>query len=590
MQNPQELNARLFSALESNTNIDYKKLLQEGADPNAMSDRDGNTCLHLIIKHKKKDLIKLFLKHGADPHKKNNDGQTPIQYALCCAECYPKDLGYKDAIKEIRVSQDNPDHDGNFDVLMWAIKNKHLETSNIFLTETTVKFCDPNTGQTPLHLAIECGLPKEFIDTIINNGNENIFKRDSKEQTPAMIAAVLGKWDYVKQIINKRKTTAHSTRNTFDEYGFLLLYAVLGGHRVTTQLLLENNTNINYLSDLGKTPLDIAEENHNSIHLLDLKNRKNAFEIIKLLKQHNAKSSKEIDQTQPIQTKNEKTTVDIVPPDNDGPLNPVPILPENIEQPSKIKNENSTTVDTVYHKDELLNSVPGYMISANQGNNPFVLNTIPAANDLTRPIMNNNYTPQPLPHTPEQYSASQQPYTQPVLPFWNNQSAIQQQVQQTPLLAQNNFPQAQLYQQQGPYSLPSTSLYPPQQYNSFQQPYPPQQYNSFQQPYPPQQYNSFQQPYPPQQYNSFQQPYPQSASPWWNNQSVIQQQVQQPPFSDQNNFPQAPLYPPQSLPYEGGQPQGNRSTFFQQPVQYQPVQYQPVQSQQAQYKHNMLPQ
>jgi ankyrin repeat protein len=57
-------------------------LLAHGADPNALSDRFGDSALHAAIKRGSNDrIIRLLLSHEADPARKNAQGKTGIQLA-----------------------------------------------------------------------------------------------------------------------------------------------------------------------------------------------------------------------------------------------------------------------------------------------------------------------------------------------------------------------------------------------------------------------------------------------------------------------------------------------------------------------------
>lgn len=55
-------------------------LLEHGADPN-IHIMKGDTVLHLAVKNKDIELIKLLLEHDADPNIKNNSGKSPLDIA-----------------------------------------------------------------------------------------------------------------------------------------------------------------------------------------------------------------------------------------------------------------------------------------------------------------------------------------------------------------------------------------------------------------------------------------------------------------------------------------------------------------------------
>jgi ankyrin repeat protein len=57
-------------------------LLEHGANPNSLHPKVGLSALHSAVKQGKSDaVIRLLLKHGADPRVKTADGQTAIQLA-----------------------------------------------------------------------------------------------------------------------------------------------------------------------------------------------------------------------------------------------------------------------------------------------------------------------------------------------------------------------------------------------------------------------------------------------------------------------------------------------------------------------------
>ena len=56
-------------------------LLKGGDDPNAVISVAGDTALMMAARTGKVDAILVFLNHGADVNKKNNDGQTPLMWA-----------------------------------------------------------------------------------------------------------------------------------------------------------------------------------------------------------------------------------------------------------------------------------------------------------------------------------------------------------------------------------------------------------------------------------------------------------------------------------------------------------------------------
>jgi len=55
-------------------------LLENGMDVNAIN--RGSTALHLAVDVQLIEMVKLFINHGADINKKDNGGNTPLNYAV----------------------------------------------------------------------------------------------------------------------------------------------------------------------------------------------------------------------------------------------------------------------------------------------------------------------------------------------------------------------------------------------------------------------------------------------------------------------------------------------------------------------------
>jgi len=76
-----------YTIYDNRTEI-AKLLMQANANVNC-KDKNGCTALHTASSHASGDyqkIVKLFLKHGADPHIKDNSGNTPLTLAKTLAK------------------------------------------------------------------------------------------------------------------------------------------------------------------------------------------------------------------------------------------------------------------------------------------------------------------------------------------------------------------------------------------------------------------------------------------------------------------------------------------------------------------------
>jgi len=75
-----ELGAKLITAVKAGRVEEAKRLLEEGADPNARDER-GFTPLHLACARGNQELVELLLERGADPNAVGGAGVTPLHVA-----------------------------------------------------------------------------------------------------------------------------------------------------------------------------------------------------------------------------------------------------------------------------------------------------------------------------------------------------------------------------------------------------------------------------------------------------------------------------------------------------------------------------
>ena len=68
---------KIFAAVKNNDLEEVQRLLQQGADPNAV-DEDGDPLLMYAALFSSVDCMKLLIEKGSDPNAKNNFNETAL--------------------------------------------------------------------------------------------------------------------------------------------------------------------------------------------------------------------------------------------------------------------------------------------------------------------------------------------------------------------------------------------------------------------------------------------------------------------------------------------------------------------------------
>lgn len=192
------------------------------------------TPLHEAAAKGKHEIVKLLLKHGADPTKKNRDGATPL-----------------DLVRE--GDQDVADLLRGNAALLDAAKKGNLARIQRLVTPENINCRDAQgRNSTPLHLAAGYN-NYEVAEYLLENGAD-VNAQDKGGLIPLHNASSYGHLDIAALLIK------HNTKvNATDKWGFTPLHeATQKGRTQLCALLLAHGADPFTKNQEGQTPIELA--------------------------------------------------------------------------------------------------------------------------------------------------------------------------------------------------------------------------------------------------------------------------------------------------------------------------------------------
>ena len=289
-KNQEVTNELLFVAGSANMEK-ITRLIQEGADVNAV-DGFGNTVLMFAaLGNSNPDVLRVLIENGADVNAAKNDGITPLMFAAnrnsnpdITQVLIKNDAGVNAADNEGRtplmlaaVNNSNPDvlrvlienevdvnitaHNGMTPLMFAARRNPNPDIMQVLIENGAIVNTADNEGRTPLMFAVENNLNLEIIRTLIeNNADINATKQDGMTSLLYAINRRNFSFDVLQILIENGADV-----NAADKDGITPLISAVNENKVPyfIRFLLENGADVNAADKNGMTPLMYASINSN---------------------------------------------------------------------------------------------------------------------------------------------------------------------------------------------------------------------------------------------------------------------------------------------------------------------------------------
>ena len=232
-----------------------EECLQDGADPNWVDPRDGNTALEYASGEGYNDIVKLLIKYGANF--KKDACWNPLELALQSRHMEVVDTlfrawGDDDSWVDLKLG---------YPAFKYAIERGSVKVMKVFIkagyniNEWPRRLCNYSEIHIPLHMAVEtCNDPAEKVAALCEAGARVDHVNDTigvtYPYTALMRASELGLTDIVKLLI-KYKADVNKGNHEWNP----LLLAVYHGYKETAEALLQEKADTKWVSSNGFTAL-----------------------------------------------------------------------------------------------------------------------------------------------------------------------------------------------------------------------------------------------------------------------------------------------------------------------------------------------
>ena len=226
-------------------------------------DNQGRSVLHSAAASGDIDLIEsiLLAGQGLNANLKDNEGMTPLHYAAYYGQLESVRillrLGGRESMTKVAGTRGTPLHQ--------AVLGDHKDTVSLLLNEGCPSNVANSEGRSVLHIAAQCG-QIHMIEMLAERGLD-VNIGDDKGGTPLLHAAAGGQLESVCTLL--RLGGRESMTKVSGTCGTPLHQAVLGDHKDTVSLLLNEGCPSNVANSEGRSVLHIAAQ-CGQIHMIEM--------------------------------------------------------------------------------------------------------------------------------------------------------------------------------------------------------------------------------------------------------------------------------------------------------------------------------
>jgi len=204
------------------------------------------TALHNAVRFRHRDTTELLIQNGANVNAKNNDGKTPVHYAVL--------LGSTEVIRMLLVA--GADIDSISLNIRSLILTGDVRVVNPLIAKSGDVDAKDESGCTMLHFADDTSV----VELLLDKGANIDIKDNEYSFTPLHYAARFGREDVADVLIARGANI-----NAKDKWDFQPIHwAAYHDRADVIELLLSKGADINAKTSLGQTPLQLAQERRNT--------------------------------------------------------------------------------------------------------------------------------------------------------------------------------------------------------------------------------------------------------------------------------------------------------------------------------------